>query len=174
MAETWNFSLLLLDADEAPGSIVLLLGKKKGLTPKSVFVVSSKSSVVSFFFIQKMSHLLVVNKRKKTTRETKVETRREGARDDRDGRRPRRDSSRRVRFVSFLARRRLSTGRVRPPSGTFLLRAYKKKIELHPAMTAKSTFCTPTKNALYDEESNEKTTTRPSHLSRRSRFGRRW
>ena len=50
----------------------------------------------------------------------------------------------------------------------------KKKIELHPAMTAKSTFCTPTKNALYDEESYEKTTTRPSHLSRRSRFGRRW
>ena len=91
---------------------------------------------------------------KHAKRETKVETRREGARDDRDGRRPRRDSSRRVRFVPFLARRRLSTGRVRPPSRG-LLRAHKKKIEFQ---TQRDDGEKRTCAHFYacDEDSNEK------------------
>ena len=92
---------------------------------------------------------------KHAKRETKVETRREGARDDRDGRRPRRDSSRRVRFVPFLARRRLSTGRVRPPSRGLLLRAHKKKIEFQ---TQRDDGEKRTCAHFYacDEDSNEK------------------
>ena len=90
---------------------------------------------------------------KHAKRETKVETRREGARDDRNGRRPRRDSSRRVRFVPFLARRRLSTGRVRPPSRDFFFARTKKKSTKRFEMTAKSDVC-----LFYacDEDSNEK------------------
>ena len=98
-----------------------------------------------FCFIQKMPiSSFGEHTPKHAKRETKVETRREGARDDRNGRRPRRDSSRRVRFVPFLARRRLSTGRVRPPSRGLLLRAHKKKKSNSKRfeMTAKSDVCT--------------------------------
>jgi len=101
--------------------------------------------VGQFCFIQKMPiSSFGEHTPKHAKRETKVETRREGARDDRDGRRPRRDSSRRVRFVPFLARRRLSTGRVRPPSRGLLLRAHKKKKSNSKRfeMTAKSDVCT--------------------------------
>ena len=109
------------------------------------------------FYPEKCPHLLANTPLKHAKRETKVETRREGARDDRNGRRPRRDSSRRVRFVSFLARRRLSTGRVRPPSrGLPSSRAQKKKSNPKRfEMTAKSDMYSY-KIYACDEDSNEK------------------
>ena len=154
MAETWNFSLLLLlDADEAPTvrvEVVVVVRKKEEWIDTKSFI----KRWVSFVLSRKCpsSHLLANTPRK---RETKVETRRDGARDDRDGRRPRRDSSRRVRFVPFLARRRLSTGRVRPPSRGLLLRAHKKKIEFQTRDDGEKRTCAHFPYAR-DEDGNEK------------------
>lgn len=112
--------------------------------------------VGQFCFIQKMPiSSFGEHTPKHAKRETKVETRREGARDDRDGRRPRRDSSRRVRFVPFLARRRLSTGRVRPPSRGLLLRAHKKKNRIPNALRWRRK-ATCAHFYACDEDSNEK------------------